>query len=281
VSRMASVAGLKRRIETARVELRYLLRGTLLGRKVARPPIVIAGCGHSGTTLLLSMLDAHSAIFGVPYEAKLGKSQDAEFTAKTALFDKLTIAAGKARWVEKTPSNVFYLDRLFENLPELKVIIMVRDGRDVATSMRIRFEDSMAGRSAAFAHGVNRWVDENTQWLRHRDHPRLLMVKYEDLVKNFEVTITRIVEFLGEACEPALLEFHRSKNNYLHDAKVDTAPEATQQNINQFRNWQVHQPLFDGSGRWRTEMNDEEKRLFKEKAGALLQSFGYAGNADW
>src|SRR5262245_59984782 len=98
---MPSIAGLQRRFEQAWVEALYALRGRLLGRRVDRPPIVIAGCGHSGTTLLLSILDAHSASHGIPYEAKLGKSEGEEFRRKTALFDKLTIAAGKARWVEK------------------------------------------------------------------------------------------------------------------------------------------------------------------------------------
>jgi hypothetical protein len=278
---MASVAGLKRRLADARVELLYAVRAGLLGKTVQRPPIVIAGCGHSGTTLLLSILDAHSAIFAIPYEAKLGKSEGAEFRRKTELFDKLTIAAGKLRWVEKTPANVFHLDRLFGSLPDLKVIIMVRDGRDVACSMRVRFEESLGGPEAAFAHGVARWHDENMLWLRHADQPGLLMVRYEDLVKQFEPTITRIAEFLEETCEPALLEFHRSKKNYLHHARVDTAPAPTQANINQFRNWQVHQPLFDGSGRWRTEMSEDERAFFKVKAGDLLIRFGYAEDLNW
>jgi sulfotransferase family protein len=276
-----SVAGLKQRLASARVELAYAFRAGVLGRKLERPPIVIAGCGHSGTTLLLSILDVHPAIFAIPYEAKLGKSELSEFRGKVALFDKQTIAAGKARWVEKTPANVFFLDRLFANADGLKVIIMVRDGRDVACSMRVRFEDSMGGRTAAFAHGVGRWVEENRQWLKHQNHPRLLMIKYEELTADFAATARRITDFLGEAFEPALLDFHRSKKHYLHNARVDAPPPPTQQHINQLRNWQVHQPLFDGSGRWRTEMSDDEKRLFKERAGSLLISFGYVEDNEW
>src|SRR5689334_678348 len=238
---MATIAGLKRRVDSVRTEVLYALRARLLGRRVDKPPIVIAGCGHSGTTLLLSILDAHSAIFGIPYEAKLGKSDGEEFSRKIASFDKLTIAAGKSRWVEKTPANVFYLDRLFRNLPDLKVIIMVRDGRDVACSMRIRFEDTMGGREKAFAHGVARWVDENERWLAHKNDARLLMVKYEDLIKAFEPTMRAVAEFLGEPSEPAMFAFHQSKKNYLHYAPVDQAPTPTQDHINQLRNWQVHQ----------------------------------------
>lgn len=278
---VASVAGLKRRLENARREILYVWRGTVLGKRVERPPVVIAGCGHSGTTLLLSILDAHSAIFGIPYEAKLGKSEGDEFRKKTALFNKLTVAAGKTRWVEKTPANVFHLDRLFQYLPDLKVIIMVRDGRDVACSMAVRFQDTMGGRGPAFAHGVHRWVDENTRWLRYQDHPQLLMVKYEDLIRDFEGAARRITDFLGEVCEPGMLAFHQSKKNYLHHATVTSAPQPTQEHINQLRNWQVHQPLFDGSGRWRAEMSAGEKRVFKERAGQMLQAFGYAEDLDW
>ena len=102
---MASIAGLIRKIEVAWGEVCYLVRAKILGRRVSRPPIVIAGCGHSGTTLLLAILDAHSSIYAVPYEARLGRDSD-EFTKKVALFDKQTIAAGKARWVEKTLSLI-------------------------------------------------------------------------------------------------------------------------------------------------------------------------------
>jgi len=28
-------------------------------------------------------------------------------------------------------------------------------------------------------------------------------------------------------------------------------------------------------------MNDDEKRVFKQQAGAMLMSFGYAENLDW
>jgi hypothetical protein len=91
---MVTVAGLKRRVDTAATEIRYAWRAGLLGRQVERPPIVIAGCGHSGTTLLLSILDAHSAIFGVPYEAKLGKSEGEEFDRVIALHDRDVVSNG-------------------------------------------------------------------------------------------------------------------------------------------------------------------------------------------
>lgn len=278
---MASVAGLIRRLDGAWGEVLYVVRGQVLGRRVQRPPIVIAGCGHSGTTLLLAILDAHSAIFAVPYEARLGRSDPAEFRAKAALFDKQTIAAGKARWVEKTTTNTLYLDNLFQNSPEMKVVVIVRDGRDVTCSMAVRFQEQLGGRGPGFEHGLDRWINENTQWRKHQDDPRLMWMKYEDLVRDFDGTIGKILEFAGEPWEDGLREYYRNRRNFLHYTKVDAEPQGVQGQIHQRRNWQVHRPLFDGSGRWQTEMSDEEKRLFKEKAGQLLLDFGYAENLEW
>jgi hypothetical protein len=278
---MASLAGLKRRLDPIRVEALYLARGKLLGRRVERPPIAIVGCGHSGTTLLLSILDAHSAIYGVPYESGLGRSEGAEFRQKTQLFDKLTIAAGKIRWVEKTPTNTLYLDNLFRNLPELKVIAMIRDGRDVACSMAARFEAKLGSREAAFAHSVDRWANENLAWRKHEADPRVLPIKYEDLVRRFDATVTTIVEFLGERFEPQLREFHQNPKNFLESTRTDKTPPSTQHNLHDVRNWQVHRPLFDGSDRWRAEMTELEKPLFKAKAGQLLMDFGYVEDLEW
>ena len=50
---------------------------------------------------------------------------------------------------------------------------------------------------------------------------------------------------------------------------------------NALRNWQINQPLFDGSGRWREEMTPEQKATFKKVAGRLLVRLGYAADRNW
>src|SRR4051794_13051296 len=80
-------------------------------RRIARgmdlkPPIFIVGCGHSGTSLVLAILGAHSKIYAVPYESKFGFKSDEAAKALFAEFDAKTVSAGKQRWVEKTPRHV-------------------------------------------------------------------------------------------------------------------------------------------------------------------------------
>ena len=51
----------------------------------------------------------------------------------------------------------------------------------------------------------------------------------------------------------------------------------------EYRNWQINQKLFDGSGKWVEEMTAEEKASFKTSPEAmkLLVDFGYVSDDCW
>jgi hypothetical protein len=62
-----------------------------------------------------------------------------------------------------------------------------------------------------------------------------LTVTYETLVESLEAESRRIIDFLGLAWEPAVLDFHRTNRAVATSSK-----------------WQVRQPLYTRSvGRWR------------------------------
>lgn len=50
-----------------------------------------------------------------------------------------------------------------------------------------------------------------------------------------------------------------------------------------YRNCQINQRLFDGSGKWMQEMTEEEMASFKtdKDAKQMLIGFGYATGDDW
>ncbi len=54
------------------------------------------------------------------------------------LIDPSTLDRGKARWVDTTPRNVRRAQGLHRVFPDMKLINMVRDGRDVAASLVAR-----------------------------------------------------------------------------------------------------------------------------------------------
>lgn len=243
----------------------------LRGTRLQGPPIFIAGCGHSGTSLLLAMLGAHSRIFAVPGETSVGYLPERDFLARCRRFDRMTLAAGKSRWAEKTPKHVHCLDRILQYRPDAKIVIIIRDGRDVATSMQSRTGD--------LAAGIERWIADNAAGERYWNHPGVHRLRYEDIVDDFERSLRGLMTFLGEAFEPMMRDYHSAPIRFYSET-IAKPSSAFGDNHAQYRNWQINQPLFDGRGRWR-QLSPADKALVKQRAGDMLVRYGYTSDLDW
>lgn len=250
---------------------RAYLKNRKAGYKVDAPPIFVTGCGHSGTTIMLRLLGAHSKIHWIPYETRILFRSKFQQCLAFWLWNRSAVTNRKHRWVEKTPLHVRIVERAFETLPDARVIFMVRDGRDATVSMRKRYGN--------FERGLKRWVDDNRFALQWMDDKRVMILKYEDLVKNSEQVLSHICDFIGEKFEEEMLSYHeRSERASPKEHNPASEPAG---NTWKLRGWQISQKLYDGSGRWKEEMTEEEKALFKKEASDLLIQFGYAENNDW
>lgn len=248
-------------------------------------PVFIVGCGHSGTTLLLSILSAHPAIFGVPYESSLADRSPAEVDWFVREFNRRTKRAGKERWVEKTPSHIHEIGWLLRRFPTCNVLVMVRDGRDVACSLRDRTGD--------FTSGVMRWLDDNMAAEPFLAEERVHRLPYERLVADRRAFLEETTEFLGERFEPPMLEHEKSSFRFYGryqgaqtmaaeiDAMESPPHSVSGRDHRLYRSWQARQPVFDGRGRWSTDLTDAERKSFKRLAGAKLVEYGYADSLDW
>lgn len=79
-------------------------------------------------------------------------------------------------FLEKTPTNVYAFKHLASVLPEVPIIHVVRDGRDVVTSLMKRdFSLFRAG---------SRWLYDTSAGLAARGARRYLEIRYEDLVAD-------------------------------------------------------------------------------------------------
>jgi len=247
---------------------RYLVNHYIKGMNVSRPSVFIVGCGHSGTTLLRQILGAHSLIYDIPYESRLGLKNNPK--RLIAYFDRLAICEKKTRWVEKTPRHIHCIPQLLELLPDAKILIILRDGRDVACSIKDRHGD--------IEEAITRWVEDNLAGEAYWQHPNVYVLKYESIIEDFEGTIATVLDFIGEEYEPAMHEYHRM-NSPNQAERISKPPSPNGKNHNRYRRWQISQPLFDGRGKWKG-MTDEEKRIVQEHAGEMLARYGYA-DGDW
>jgi hypothetical protein len=262
---------LARKWASARRLTLYAWNRFVRGLALDGPPVFIVACGHSGTSLLLAILGAHPRLFAVPYEsnAAIGENRR-RFDKRVRKFERMAIAAGKRRWIEKTPKHILHIGTIKSWCPDAKFILMIRDGRDVAWSIRKR--------TGSLEEGVQRWIDDNLAGREHWNDPDVHVLRYEDLVADFESTTRSALRFLGEEYDERLREYHRTPKRW-YSKDISKPPTAEGDRHRQHRNWQINQPLFDGRGR-HAEMSDEERAFVVRRAGALLAELGYVAREE-
>jgi hypothetical protein len=244
---------------------------SLKGIKITSPPIFVVGCGHSGTSLLLSILGSHSELYPVPKESGVGFKTPREAKRLIRHFNFVTIAKGKKGWIEKTPKHINSIDSLFKLSSNAKVLLILRDGRDVAYSIKKR--------TGSVKKGIQRWVKDNKNGERYWSHPRVYVLKYEDLVKDFDTTIRGVLKFIRKKYESNIKNYYK-KPKYFYSDKILKPEGVAGRNHNINRNWQINQPLFDGRGKWKN-LSKSEKKLVKSFGNEMLIKYNYVSHKNW
>lgn len=122
---------------------------------------------------------------------------------------------GYKSWGDKTPLYVQHCDELNNLFPDAKIIVMIRDGRDVALSLLKKDW----GPSNIFSC-AELWKDcyediENMQRLESKGLLRI--VRYEEMLRNPEVVIPEVYKFLGQTLNDEFFKkslAHVRRDNY-------------------------------------------------------------------
>lgn len=260
------------------------LQWKLARREFRRPgtdaprSIFVLGCAHSGTTILARLLASHRALMHA-YQGESNVFLDSGSHVRDTLdrWDSECLAGRKSGWVEKSVSHCFQIPRILAHRPDARFVIIVRDGRDVTCSMKTR---KYAYRS--FAELVGYWLIINRTILHYANTRRFHVAHYEGLVNDPESVLQGICAFIGEDFDEAMLDYHRRQIswNEVHEAKKLTRL-VDHDDHQRLRHWQINQPLFDGRGRWRRGLTDEEKSVFRSLAGRALHDWGFVRDDQW
>jgi hypothetical protein len=227
----------------------------------------ICGCGHSGTTLVATILSQHPRLYVPLYESeafldeRLAPQRLGKLVAEAE-------AAGKTMIVEKTPRHIRKIDVIRRAIPGARFIVLVRDGRDVTASIAQRYPGN-------FTHGIARWVFDNNIALSLRGSPDALIVRYEDLVVDPARAVAGICAFLEIEYHESMLSYHEQPHLWYGEKEVRRT-SGVEREHESYRNWQVNQPIFDGRGRWKNDLPAEVAAEFERgEAAALMKAFGY------
>ena len=175
----------------------------------------------------------------------------------TAVLSCYAESQGKERFGDKTPGNAFYLDTLSEWFPGAPILHIVRDPRDVAASLlRMPFGSPSAIQNA------KTWLRYVLAARRFSDRPEYLEIRYETLVDEPELELTKICQFIGEDYSPCMLTAEQAS----------TAHPA---------GWDRYQaPLTAGRlGQWRRQLTEEQVSQIEWAVGPQLEAFGYTREA--
>lgn len=236
-------------------------------------PVFIVGCPHSGTSIMVTLLDSHSNLYSIPYETYIFRDLNKfHIVYELKTFYKNCEKKNKKNWVEKTPAHLLKLDYILSFIPKAKIIIMMRDGRDVACSWKKR--------KGTFEYGIKQWVEWNNIGERYSNLENTKVVKLEDLQTNPQIILEKILNFIDLPYEEEMLNFHEQKR-YYYANKIELREEGGEYNHRLIRNWQINQPIMKNTSRWKKEMSIEEKIIFKSIGQKSLEKYGYAVNINW
>ena len=106
--------------------------------------------------------------------------------------------------------------------------------------------------------------------------PRVFVYRHEDLTRDPEPVVRAVCAHLGLAYAPEMLQYHTKPRMWFGQSDLRKGDGTTTPEHQALRNWQVNQPIFDSSGRWKTDLAPDLVPRFDEGAlGAMMRRFGY------
>lgn len=179
------------------------------------------------------------------------------------VMESVAESQGVNRWSECTPEHVLYLEEIKREIPEAKIIHIVRDGRDVAVSLEkqgwIRPLPGDQGNSLLVCGLYWEWVVGSGRKLGRRIAPDYMEVNFERLVADPRKELPAIGDFIGQKLD--------------YD-EIQRAGVGSVSRPNTSFPCQSKDVPFTPVGRWKDKTEIEIAKL-EALIGRSLQEFGY------
>jgi tetratricopeptide (TPR) repeat protein len=238
-------------------------------------PVFLIGFPRSGTTLLDTILRTHNSIEVLEekpvvdrllkeMEKKMGCSFSNLKKIEESEIKKLQILYNNERknylefdedkiYVDKFPLNIIYLAEINKIFPNAKYILALRNPRDSVLSCFMQsFKPNNAMANMLSINDASILYDKTMElfniYQKNLDL-KIHIIKYEDVINNFEPTIKNLLKFLQVEWTNNLSEFYKTAEN----KRIISTPSYDQ----------VNKPLYNKSiGRWK---NYEDKFIETSK----------------
>lgn len=225
------------------------------------PLAIIAGSPRSGTTLLEQIIGANPEILvfdephafqkevvNVLHPAASGRGLSLEtLNALTAperakfinlyfrsLLRETEEKPGARLMLEKNPSNTLWMHMWLRIFPTSKIVIALRDPRDIVISAYFQNIPVMWGNVSflSLENTAKFYGDCMEEWLRLRELGGFdwIETRYEDLVGNLEKEGQRVTAFLGVPWHEAQAKFYeKAQRKFVHSPTYDEVTKPVHQ----------------------------------------------------
>jgi Flp pilus assembly protein TadD len=235
----------------ARCDAPWLARAPEGGRSDATPLLII-GMPRSGTTLVEQIVSSHPAVGaggelnfwnerGALWHAQASDTTETAFLAKAAadyLAVLRAVSPRKARVSDKMPFNFLWAGLIHRAFPQATIIHCRRHAVDTALSIhQTHFHPGLAFPTGGeeLVEYIRGYQKLTRHWERVLPPDRFIPVDYEELTRDPEPIIRRIIAACGLPWNDACLQ-----------------PERNPRTVKTPSKWQTRQPIYRNSvARWR------------------------------
>lgn len=172
----------------------------------------------------------------------------------------LARAQGARRWAVWGPDNLLYMRQIKRELPDALFVHVIRDGRDVALSLRTEgwirpFPwDRTRGLEVAALHWL--WKVRRGRAAGRTLEPSYLEIRFEDLVTHPRETLAVVSRFIGHDLDPD---------------RIQARATGTLRRPNSTFAFESSPPV----GRWRKRLTPRDRESVETLIGPFLAKLGY------
>jgi hypothetical protein len=188
---------------------------------------------------------------------------------------------GKKRWGDKTPPYILAMTGIQAVLPEARFIHIIRDGRDVAVSLKKMWwgpKDDIVDQAANWMSRIHlaRLQAENLEYY--------LEINYPDLILKTTETLKKICEFIELPYDPRMEMYYRRSQSRLDEINQwnNTSDPTWDSREKQLTIFELTQKPPDRSrlGIYRKELTSAEIATYERIAENLLKELGFELQTD-
>jgi len=178
-----------------------------------------------------------------------------------AVYDKYAKVHGAKTWCCKSLVNIHYIDIIEEYFDHPSYIYLYRDGRDVALS----FQKAVVGEKHIYniAQDWTQTQEKAIELMGRIGTERVFCISYEELTNNTREGAKNLCKFLGVEYTDSMMDFYKTS-----EARNAASSSKLWGNV-------TNPVMSNNSGKYKTEMPEDEIRIFESVAGHVLDKLGY------